>query len=236
MYIYRSIMFGGRMILYHGSEHRIEKPQFGKGKLHNDYGRGFYCTEHIALANEWAIDHNRNGYCNAYKIDIESLNVLQLNDSMYSILHWITVLLENRTFDILTDFGKEAVAYLKENFSLPYHDADIIIGYRADDSYFSYASDFINNIISLQTLAKAMQLGNLGEQIVVKSELAFSKLQFIGAEKVLSEEWYGAKFERDRQARKKYQEMRNEPWTKGNIYMMALLEQEVKADDERIRL
>lgn len=122
MYIYRSIMFGGRMILYHGSEHRIEKPQF----------------------------------------------------------------------------GKEAVAYLKENFSLPYHDADIIIGYRADDSYFSYASDFINNIISLQTLAKAMQLGNLGEQIVVKSELAFSKLQFIGAEKVLSEEWYGAKFERDR--------------------------------------
>lgn len=153
MYIYRSIMFGGRMILYHGSEHRIEKPQFGKGKLHNDYGRGFYCTEHIALANEWAIDHNRNGYCNAYKIDIESLNVLQLNDSMYSILHWITVLLEN-----------------------------------------------------------------------------------IGAEKVLSEEWYGAKFERDRQARKKYQEMRNEPWTKGNIYMMALLEQEVKADDERIRL
>ncbi|MCQ2550507.1 MAG: DUF3990 domain-containing protein [Lachnospiraceae bacterium] len=141
------------MILYHGSEHRIEKPQFGKGKLHNDYGRGFYCTEHIVLANEWAIDHNRNGYCNAYKIDIESLNVLQLNDSMYSILHWITVLLENRTFDILTDFGKEAVAYLKENFSLPYHDADIIIGYRADDSYFSYASDFINNIISLQTLA-----------------------------------------------------------------------------------
>ena len=34
-------------ILYHGSEYLIENPQFGKGSLHNDYGRGFYCTENI---------------------------------------------------------------------------------------------------------------------------------------------------------------------------------------------
>lgn len=41
-------------ILYHGSEYLIENPQFGKGSLHNDYGRGFYCTENIELAKEWA--------------------------------------------------------------------------------------------------------------------------------------------------------------------------------------
>ena len=42
-------------ILYHGSEYLIENPQFGKGSLHNDYGRGFYCTENIELAKEWIL-------------------------------------------------------------------------------------------------------------------------------------------------------------------------------------
>ena len=36
------------MLLYHGSDHVIEKPEFGAGKKHNDYGKGFYCTENIA--------------------------------------------------------------------------------------------------------------------------------------------------------------------------------------------
>ena len=35
------------MLLYHGSDHIIEKPEFGAGKKHNDYGRGFYCTQNI---------------------------------------------------------------------------------------------------------------------------------------------------------------------------------------------
>lgn len=46
-------------ILYHGSEYLIENPQFGKGSLHNDYGRGFYCTENIELAKEWPVENKR---------------------------------------------------------------------------------------------------------------------------------------------------------------------------------
>ena len=38
--------------LYHGSEFIVEKPEFGKGARHNDYGRGFYCTENPELARE----------------------------------------------------------------------------------------------------------------------------------------------------------------------------------------
>lgn len=55
----------------------------------------------------------------------------------------------------------------------------MIIGYRADDSYFSFAKDFINNTISVQQLAKAMNLGNLGMQIVLKSQKAFEKIKYI---------------------------------------------------------
>ena len=35
--------------IYHGSDHIIEKPELGKGRLKNDYGKGFYCTEERGL-------------------------------------------------------------------------------------------------------------------------------------------------------------------------------------------
>ena len=40
------------MKIFHGSKKIIEKPQFGVGKIHNDYGRGFYCTESLEIAKE----------------------------------------------------------------------------------------------------------------------------------------------------------------------------------------
>ena len=43
------------MILYHGSDHIIEKPVFGEGKSYNDYGRGFYCTEHVIISGCHAV-------------------------------------------------------------------------------------------------------------------------------------------------------------------------------------
>ena len=58
------------MLIYHGSNKIIEKPAFGLGKIHNDYGQGFYCTESIELAKEWACDRMRDGYANAYELDI----------------------------------------------------------------------------------------------------------------------------------------------------------------------
>ena len=60
-------------------------------------------------------------------------------------------------------------------------DHDFIKGYRADDSYFSFAAAFLNNTISLSQLEKAMVLGKLGEQIVAKSEKAFDRLAYISA-------------------------------------------------------
>ena len=83
-----------KKILYHGSEFLIEKPEFGKGARHNDYGRGFYCTENIELAREWACAKQKNGYVNIYELDMEGLKVLNLNDSKYHILNWLAILAE----------------------------------------------------------------------------------------------------------------------------------------------
>ena len=49
------------LIIYHGSQQIVEIPEFGIGKNYNDYGQGFYCTESIELAKEWACPIKNDG-------------------------------------------------------------------------------------------------------------------------------------------------------------------------------
>lgn len=167
-----------KKILYHGSEFLIEKLEFGKGARHNDYGRGFYCTENIELAREWACAKQKNGYVNIYELEMEGLKVLNLNDSKYHILNWLAILADNRTYWQNGSIAEEAKKYIKEHFLIDITPYDIIVGYRADDSYFSFAQDFVSGVISLEKLSEAMWLGKLGEQIVLKSPKAFETIYF----------------------------------------------------------
>ena len=169
-----------KIILYHGSEQIAEAPAFGLGKQNNDFGLGFYCTEGEALAKEWAVSSLRNGFANRYSLDTEYLKILNLNSPDYTILNWIAVLVEHRLFAIKNPAAQRAKRYLIENFGVNVNAYDLIIGYRADDSYFDFAASFLNNGISVQQLASAMRLGKLGEQIVVKSKYAFSLLHYEG--------------------------------------------------------
>ena len=221
--------------LYHGSQNRIEKPQYGKGNRFNDYGRAFYTTENVDLAMEWAVEKDRSGYVNHYQIDTEDLSILDLSSNEYTFLHWLAILIENRSFDVISDFGNEAKKYILDNYLVDYESYDIIKGYRADDSYFSFAQDFLSNVISISTLSSAMRLGTLGEQIAIKSQHAFDKLSFIESIEADSNIWYPSKEHRDTIARKNYKELRSKPWKRGEIYIMTIIDEEIKPDDVRLR-
>ena len=209
--------------IYHGSINIVEKPVFGEGKPYNDYGRGFYCTEHMELAKEWACSSDSDGYANHYQLDLDGLRVLYLNGSEYNILNWLAILLENRKFNVAEGLPQRARTYLLENFKVDYKSFDIIIGYRADDSYFSYAGDFINGTLSLRDLSEAMRLGKLGEQVVLKSKKAFQSLTFIEAIKAPREEYFGKYKLRDEEARNKYRQMAKQPIAENEIYVIDII-------------
>ncbi|MGN0728749.1 DUF3990 domain-containing protein [Treponema sp.] len=221
--------------IYHGSEKIIEKPLFGYGKTYNDYGLGFYCTESIEMAKEWGSSKNRDGFANIYQIETEGLSIFDLNDEKYTILHWLAVLLENRDFNITNALANEAKEYLLKNFSVPYKDFDIITGYRADDSYFAFAQDFINGAISVRQLGNAMKLGNLGTQFVVKSEKAFKNIEFLGFEIAENNIWFSRKELRDKTARRQYFDIEKNKRQRGDLYIIQILDEEIKADDSRLR-
>ncbi len=221
--------------LFHGSPSIIEKPQFGYGKVYNDYGLGFYCTDSLEMAKEWGVAQNRNGNANRYELDCEGLKILDLNGPSFNILHWLAVLLENREFDVPSGLALEAKEYILNTFRVDYQSQDAIIGYRADDSYFSFAQDFINGTISYRQLNNAMHLGKLGQQFVLKSKQAFDRIQFLGYEVADHDEWYAKKMLRDRSARREYFSVERNKRQRGDLYITQILDEEMKPDDERLR-
>lgn len=191
------------IILYHGSTDTINAPRLGLGKKNNDYGSGFYCTRERDLAGEWACKSlQSNGYINEYSINLKGLKVLDL--TKYNILHWMALLVNNRTFTINKPIRLQGKEYLLENFLIDTSEYDLIIGYRADDSYFSFAEDFLDNSITVRHLESAMKLGKLGLQYVLISDKAFGNLAFTNSYFVDANEFYTKFIERDTLARKSY--------------------------------
>ena len=221
--------------LFHGSSKIIETPSFGYGKPYNDYGLGFYCTNSLEMAKEWGVGKEQDGYANCYEIDCEGLRILDLNAPEYCILHWLTILLQNREFDVPSGLALEAKEYLLANFAIDYEHYDIIIGYRADDSYFSFAQDFINGTISYRQLNNAMHLGKLGQQFVLKSKAAFDRIRFIGSEIADSSEWYAKKMLRDQTARREYFNVERNKRQRGDLYITQIMDEEMKQNDPRLR-
>ena len=223
------------IILYHGSTKVIEKPALGIGNPKNDYGLGFYCTENLELAKEWASTERSDGFANRYELDLDELQILHLNDKPFHILNWLSILLKNRTFVLSQGLPFEAMRYLLDNCLPEYESYDIIIGYRADDSYFSFANAFLNNTISLEQLRKAMLLGKLGEQVVLKSEKAFERLVFKESVAVDSNLYYPKRMARDRQAREDFQKEKASVSTVDAVYMIDILRQKWTNDDPRLQ-
>lgn len=210
-------------ILYHGSLYRIEQPQLSLGRPNNDYGPGFYCTAHQEVACEWASrTHGINGFVNEYVLDMTDLEVLNL--SKYTILHWMALLLRNRTFALTNPISRLAKEYILQNFSIDLEGYDVIIGYRADNSYFSFAEDFLNNAISLKHLNSAMCLGEMGLQHVLFSQKAFNAIRFNQAEKVDNAVYFPRFINRDLMEKISYKNnSANFPFDPNELYVLDII-------------
>lgn len=222
------------LIIYHGSTEIVQSPEFGKGKKYNDYGQGFYCTEHLELAKEWAVNDGIDGYANRYSIQTDGLKIMNLFSEEFTILHWLALLVQNRRIRTTSPIMRTGREWLIQNYLPDITGYDAIIGYRADDSYFSFARAFLDNTISVAQLSYAMRLGKLGEQFVLKSRNAFEAVRFDGYETVDSAVYYPKRKSRDEEARDAYQAELERDITEG-LYIRDLIQGRVKPDDPRIR-
>lgn len=193
--ISRYLFYNLGMKLFYGANKLIRTPIFGLGSPDNDYGLGFYLTPEESMAALWASKFEGGGYSIAFDVDMKGLNVLYLDgQDETSVLRWITILVQFRFDKFTLAQYEERIKKLRELYYVDVSAYDVIVGYRADDSYFKYARDFLDNTLSIETLSEAMRLGKLGKQIVLKSKKAFERISFLSAEPVA----YSDRYERFR--------------------------------------
>ena len=165
----------GRIILYHGSPNQIVTPFFGGGKDRHDYGRGFYLTEDIELAKEWAVCNplEQNGWVHQYELECQNLNVLDFQK--YDVLTWLAELMKHRDAADSRRYRLLSAKFI-EKYGIDTSPYDVIKGWRANASYFYIAKEFVRDDIDVDILEELLSLGGLGIQFCIKSERAYAQL------------------------------------------------------------
>ena len=164
-----------RIILYHGSPNQQVSPRYGLGDEKHDYGKGFYLTENLELAKEWAVcrPDERNGWVHKFSLDITDLKVLDFQE--HNILSWLAELMKHRD---AADSKRYRILSEKfiEKYGIDSEHYDVIKGWRANASYFYIAREFVRDNIDVEILEELLSLGGLGIQYCIKSERAYEKL------------------------------------------------------------
>ena len=199
--------------LYHGSQKVIKKPQYGAGNPFNDYGLGFYTTKDKELAGEWAVlNSGKDGRINEYKLDYNALSVLRLDSQPFEV--GVAVLMLCRRGEYANEVQSRLDRFI-EKYGIDISSYDVIEGWRANDSFFSYVRDFAAMALSLEKLKEAMRLGGLGTQVCLKTQMAFNQLEWLTTSAALASRFYSSAKSRDEEARKAYRDMKEK--TKGTL-------------------
>lgn len=197
-----------KIILFHGSPDKVITPEFGKGEDKHDYGKGFYLTENIELACEWAVckPNALNGWVHKYELETEGLKIFDFQDE--SVLAWLAELMKHRDASDSKRYRMLAQKFI-DKYGIDTGAYDVIKGWRANASYFYIAKAFVRDEVDLDILEELLSLGGLGIQYCIKSEKAYSQLHEI-QEALISVEYdvFNQKYnDRDVQGRDKMREL-----------------------------
>ncbi len=161
------------MIVYHGSETKIEKPIYKGSRKGTDFGSGFYCTENLLMAKSWCA--LRNGqYVNKYELDLTNLKVKE-----YKLdLEWLLFVCYNR---------------LNVDISIENSNYDVIIGPTADDKLYRTVQNFLDNVYSVDETLNILNCMKIDRQINLVSKKVLDNLKFLGVVELTLKEIFNIK-------------------------------------------
>jgi hypothetical protein len=162
------------MILYHGSNVEIDRPDLTKCRPYKDFGTGFYTTPYIEQAEKMA---KRTSRIYGGKSVVTSFEIIDnfLENSEFHIKRftepddeWAIFVMNNRN-KAFTDFSNPAC-----NLDSKY---DIVDGPVANDDLVTLLNLYITGTISMQALQSEMTYRRLTNQISFHTERALGLLK-----------------------------------------------------------
>ena len=197
---------------------------FGLGDDHHDYGRGFYLTDDVDLAKEWAVYRpiESNGWVHAFRLADDGLSVLDFQK--LGVLAWMAELMKHREAGRSKRFNLLSGKFV-EKYGVDSSGYDVIRGWRANASYFYIVTKFVHDEIDIDILEELLMLGGLGIQYCLKSRRAFESVRPVeGFPQPVEYAGFNVKYnERDRRARDRMDELIAGPRNKATKVMSTLV-------------
>lgn len=155
------------MLLYHGSNVLVQKPQIIVPEKTLDFGIGFYTTSSFEQAEKWAVNKaklEKSGTptVSVFSVDDDFLSVESLNIKNFTRAdeEWLDFIMSNRL-----------------NFSFS-HNYDIVKGAVANDRVYASLNAFENGFMEKSTLLKELRTWVFVDQILFHTEKALKMLSF----------------------------------------------------------
>lgn len=159
------------MLLYHGSNIMVEKPEIRKNLRALDFGAGFYLTSSKIQAEKWAksVTKRRQG-------GMPILNIYNFNEKHQKDLQVLTF--ENADGTWL-DF---VTANRKEEFIGKCY--DIVIGPVANDTTIKVIDDYMDGLCTKETAIERLMPQKLTDQYVFLTKSSLKYLKFERCEEI----------------------------------------------------
>ena len=207
------VWYNNFMRLYHGSQNEFVTPKYGLGQDQHDFGRGFYLTDTEELAKEWAVykPKSADGWVHTFDLDLEGLRVLDYRNE--NVFAWIAELMRHRDADESAAYRRRAPLFIEKYCVEEADDYDVVIGWRANASYFYIVKAFVRGEIDPDCLPELLKLGGFGIQYVVRSAKAYERLQALVdlRQRVSYATYHEAYEDRDSAARRKMYDLIEDP-------------------------
>ncbi len=158
------------MLLYHGSNMLVNKPEIIESERTLDFGNGFYLTTSLEQAKKWAIlttSRRKEGTPTVSVFEIQDkvdLKVLKFNGPDKAWLEFVTSNRKNKNYK---------------------NDYDLIIGPVANDNTMPVINLYINGVYNEEEALKRLLPQKLKDQVVFKNDRALKYLDF--REKIIYE-------------------------------------------------
>ena len=134
----------------------------------------------------------------------------------------MAILMHFRTLDSSFERSNRFVLEWLEKYYIDVTQYDVVIGYRADDSYFRFPVRFISNDLAFEDLESIYLSGDLGTQYAFMSDKAIKSLSF---KEVLEceESFLGHHFSIVKKATREFDEILNQPRNPSKTYILDLM-------------
>ena len=164
------------MLLYHGSNTVVEKPDVSYSRVNLDFGQGFYLTTHFEQAKNWAIRKKRfekgKPIVNVYDFNEDVINEFRIKKFEVESKEWLEFVARNRKGVTL------------EN------DFDAVFGPVANDRVFEAVTMYLDELWDASTTLQALKYYKLNDQWCLKDQILVNKcLIFKEAQSLDGQTW-----------------------------------------------